>query len=123
MIDLTASPGRRRRPNLARPPIELAAAMVFVLAFAVYVKTLLPGVSVGDWAEMQWIPAQLGIPHPTGYPLYVLLGKAFSLVPIGSLGFRAELLSAVAAAGSAATAVLIAGRLGVRPVIAAAAGL
>jgi hypothetical protein len=89
----------------------------------VYARTLVPGVTVGDWAEMQWIPAQLGIPHPTGYPLYILLGKAFSLIPIGSLAIRAELLSAVAAAGAAATAVLIAARLGVRPVIAAAAGL
>ena len=72
---------------------------------------------------MQWIPARLAIPHPTGYPLYILLGKAFSLIPVGSLAFRAELLSAVAAAGASATAVLIACRVGVRPVIAAAAGL
>lgn len=43
----------------------------------VYLPTLLPAPSVDDWAEMQWIPARLGIPHPTGYPLYVLLGKAF----------------------------------------------
>jgi hypothetical protein len=111
------------RPRRAASPMAVAAAVVFALAMVVYLRTLLPGVSVGDWAEMQWIPAQLGIPHPTGYPLYVLLGKAFSLIPVGSLGFRAELLSAVAAAGSAATTVLIAGRLGVRPVIAAAAGL
>ena len=89
----------------------------------VYLRTLLPGPSVGDWAEMQWIPAQLAIPHPTGYPLYVLIGKAFSLIPVGSLGFRAELLSAVAAAAAAGTTVLIAGRLGVRPLIALAAGL
>ena len=114
---------RVARPGAIASPIAIASAIVFAVALAVYLKTLLPGVSVGDWAEMQWIPAQLGIPHPTGYPLYVLLGKVFSLIPIGSLGFRAELLSAVAAAGSAATAVLIAGRLGVRPVIAAAAGL
>jgi hypothetical protein len=72
---------------------------------------------------MQWIPARLAIPHPTGYPLYVLLGKAFSLIPVGSLGFRAELLSAVAAAAASGTAVLIAVRIGVRPVIAIAAGL
>lgn len=72
---------------------------------------------------MQWIPARLAIPHPTGYPLYVLLGKAFSLIPIGSLGFRAELLSAVAASAAAGTTVLIAARLGIRPVIAIAAGL
>jgi hypothetical protein len=112
--------GRRwAGPGSAGP----AAIAVFAIALVVYLRTILPGVSVGDWAEMQWIPAQLGIPHPTGYPLYVLLGKAFSLLPIGSLAFRAELLSAVAAAAAAGTAVLIAGRLGVRPVIAFAAGL
>ena len=110
------------RPGAA-DPVELAAIAAFGIALAVYLRTLMPGVSVGDWAEMQWIPAQLGIPHPTGYPLYVLLGKAFSLIPIGSLGFRAELLSAVAAAGAAGTTVLIAARLGVRPIIALAAGL
>jgi hypothetical protein len=104
-------------------PAAIAAIAVFLISLAIYVRTLLPGPSFGDWAEMQFIPAQLGIPHPTGYPLYVLLGKAFSLLPIGSWAFRADLLSAVAAAGASATAVLIAARLGVRPVIAAAAGL
>jgi hypothetical protein len=101
----------------------IAALTVFGVALVVYLRTLLPGPSFGDWAEMQFIPAQLGIPHPTGYPLYVLLGKLFSLLPIGSLAYRADLLSAVAAAGAAGTSVLIATRLGVRAVIAAAAGL
>ena len=102
---------------------NLAAVSVFGLALVVYLRTLLPGPSVGDWAEMQWIPARLGVPHPTGYPLYVLLGKLFSLIPVGSLGFRAELLSAVAAAAACGTAVLIAVRLGARPILAIAAGL
>lgn len=84
---------------------------------------MLPGVSVGDWAEMQFIPAQLGVPHPTGYPLYVLAGKLFSLLPVGSVAFRAGLLSVVAASAAVAVAVLIASRLGARPVIAGAAGL
>jgi hypothetical protein len=101
----------------------IAAAGVFAVAMVVYVRTLLPGSSFGDWAEMQMIPAQLGVPHPTGYPLYVLLGKAFSLLPIGSIAYRANLLSAVAAAGGAAAVVLVSTRLGVRPVIAAIAGL
>ena len=97
--------------------------MSAAVALVVYLRTLLPGVSVGDWAESQSIPARLGIPHPTGYPLFVLAGKLFSLLPVGSVAFRAGLLSAVAAAGCVAIAVLIATRLGVRPVIAAAAGL
>jgi hypothetical protein len=104
-------------------PAAAAATGVFAVALVIYLRTLMPGPSFGDWAEMQFIPAQLGIPHPTGYPLYVLLGKAFSLLPIGSWAYRADLLSAFAAAGAAGTSVLIAIRLGVRPLIAAAAGL
>jgi hypothetical protein len=104
-------------------PHTVAAAIVFGVALVVYLRTLVPGPTFGDWAEMQYVPAQLAIPHPTGYPLYVLVGKLFSLIPIGSVAWRAELLSAVAAAGAAGTAVLIAGRLGVRPILAGAAGL
>jgi hypothetical protein len=120
--------GRERPADRLRaiaPPSAagVAAVGVFLVALAVYVRTLLPGPSFGDWGEMQLILAQLGVPHPTGYPLYMLLGKAFSLLPIGTQAYRADLLSAVAAAGAAALAVLIATRLGVRPTIAAIAGL
>ena len=104
-------------------PSSLAAALVGGVALLIYLRTMVPGPTFGDWAEMQYVPAQLAIPHPTGYPLYVLAGKAFSLLPFGSVAWRAELLSAVAAAGAAGTAVLIASRLGVRPVLAIAAGL
>jgi hypothetical protein len=110
--------------DLPRPGTgALAAAGVFAIAFLVYVRTLVPGPTFGDWAEMQFVPAQLGVPHPTGYPLYVLLGKLFSYLPVGTLAIRAELLSAASAAGAAGACVLIAMRLGVRPVIAIAAGL
>ncbi len=110
-------------PPPADESIRLADLRVWALgsagiAFIVYLRTMLPGVSVGDWAEMQFVPASLGVPHPTGYPLYVLLGKAFSLLPFGSYAFRAGLLSVVAASAAAGVAVLIFGRLGVRPLIA-----
>ena len=102
---------------------NLAAVVTSLVAALVYVRTLLQGVSVGDWAESQMIPSRLGILHPTGYPLYTLLGKLFSMIPIGSVAYRADLLSAVAAAGVVGVTVLIAVRLGVRPVIAAGAAL
>jgi hypothetical protein len=101
----------------------VAAVGVFVVALLIYLRTLLPGPSFGDWGEMQLLPTLLGVPHPTGYPLYMLLGKAFSLLPIGSPAYRADLLSAFAAAGAAGTAVLVSTRLGARPMIAAVAGL
>lgn len=37
----------------------------------------------------------MGIPHPPGYPLYVLLGRAATAVPIGDLPFRLNVTSAV----------------------------
>jgi hypothetical protein len=110
--------------NWPRPgPGAIAALGVFALSLFVYVRTLVPGPTFGDWAEMQFVPSQLGIPHPTGYPLYILVGKLFSLLPFGSLAIRAELLSAASAAASAGACVLIAMRLGVRPILAVAAGL
>jgi 4-amino-4-deoxy-L-arabinose transferase-like glycosyltransferase len=93
------------------------------VTLVVYVATALPGVSFGDWAEMQQVPARLEVPHETGFPLYVLLGKSFSLIPVGSVAFRATLLSATAAASAIGVLVLIAGRLGVRPVVALASGI
>ncbi|MBN2502520.1 MAG: DUF2723 domain-containing protein [Anaerolineales bacterium] len=38
-----------------------------------------------------------GVPHPTGYPTYTLLGKLFQLIPVGTPYLRASLLSMVAA--------------------------
>jgi hypothetical protein len=104
-------------------PGNLSALAAFALAGFVYVRTLLQGVSFGDWAEAQMIPARVGILHPTGYPLYTLLGKLFSVIPVGSVAYRANLLSAAAAAAAVGVAVLIAVRLRVRPVVALGAAL
>lgn len=101
----------------------VAAAVAFLISLAVYVRTVLPGVSVGDWAESEMVPARLGIMHPTGYPLYTLLVKAFTTLPIGSLAWRANVFSGVAAAATVGVSVLIMVRLHVRPVIAAGAAL
>ena len=41
-----------------------------------------------------------GVPHPTGYPLYLLISKIFQAIPIGSLAYRTNLLSAVCMASA-----------------------
>ena len=120
---MDASPRVTERLRARVSTADIAAVAAFAVALIVYVRTLLPGVSFGDWAEAEMIPARLGILHPTGYPLYSLLGTLFSVIPIESVAYRANLLSAVAAAGAVAMLVLIAVRLGVRPVIAFAAAL
>ena len=103
--------------------LQWAAGLATAVTLVVYVATALRGVSFGDWAEMQVVPARLEVPHTTGFPLYVLVTKAFTLLPVGSMAFRATLGSATAAAGAIGLLVLIVGRLGVRPVIALAVGI
>ncbi|HZQ05001.1 MAG TPA: DUF2723 domain-containing protein [Anaerolineae bacterium] len=71
------------------------AGVLTLTVFAFYVQTLVPSVLDADQGELQYIPAILGIPHPTGFPLYVLLGFLWSHLPIGSVAYRMNLLSAV----------------------------
>ncbi len=63
-------------------------------ALALYGRTLAPDVLVGDSGEFQFTGPILGIPHPTGYPLYTLLGKVWSLLPVGTVAYRINLSSA-----------------------------
>jgi tetratricopeptide (TPR) repeat protein len=54
---------------------------------------------VGDSGELVAAVHTLGIPHPSGYPLYVLLGKLWTLaLPVGSVAARMSWFSVVAAA-------------------------
>ncbi len=76
--------------------------MAFVAAFAVYLWTLCPTVWVGDSGELTAAAWTLGTPHPTGYPLWLLLAKAFAtVVPFGTVAWRINLFCALCAAGAA----------------------
>jgi hypothetical protein len=78
-------------------------------SFALYLTTLAPTVLFGDGGEFQFVPYVLGIAHPTGYPLYLLLGWAWShILPIGEVAFRMNLLSAVWAALTVGLSYLVA---------------
>lgn len=71
----------------------LAVGLAFVL---LYWRTLQPDLVGHDAGEMQFVPYLFGIPHYTGYPLYLILGKLWTLlVPIGSVAWRMNLLSAM----------------------------
>jgi hypothetical protein len=61
----------------------------------VYLLTMSSAVGAADTFEFQVVAPQLGIAHPTGYPLYLLLGKLFSLLPVGTVAWRVNLASAV----------------------------
>lgn len=71
---------------------------LFLIALIVYVGTLAPDVLPADSGEFQLAAPLLGVPHPPGYPLYMLLGRLFTLLPIGNPAYRLNLLSAVSGA-------------------------
>lgn len=82
-----------------------AAACLGLVLFAIYAAGACRTIYVGDSGELVTAVAVLGIPHPSGYPLYVLLGKLWTLiVPVGSIALRMSLFSA---ACSAVAAVLV----------------
>lgn len=77
---------------------RVAAVLVSAALFVVYTRTLCPGVLGGDAGELQFVPAILSLPHPTGTPLYVLLGHLWSRLPLGSdIAWRMNLLAAISA--------------------------
>jgi hypothetical protein len=102
---------------------RLAPAIVGGVAFAVYARTMLPGMAFGDWGEMQTVPHVLGVAHPTGYPTYIMVSWLAQLVPVGSIALRANLLSAALVSASLAVTVAILLRLNIRPIIAVAGAL
>ena len=73
-------------------------AGLFVLAFSLYVLTATPGAFWLDSSELAAAGVTLGIPHAPGHPLYVILAYMSSLIPLGSVGFRVALLSAICGA-------------------------
>jgi hypothetical protein len=89
----------------------LVPAGVGLLAFIVYLQTLLPGVGWGDIARFQYVASVWGVPHRFGYPLYVALSRLFGHLPVGDLAYRINLMSAVFAALAAVMVYFIVMRL------------
>lgn len=77
------------------PPLFLALSLL-----GVYLSTIAPGLTWAndgaDGGDLITAAATGGIPHPTGYPLYLLLARSFQFLPVGSLAFRTNLMSALA---------------------------
>ena len=97
------------------------AVGIFLVCTTLYVATLTPGLAHlgGDGHELTVVAATLGLAHPTGYPLYTWLGHLFTLLPIGDVAYRTNLMSAVLGGAGVALLYLVARRLALRPGIAA----
>ena len=73
----------------------MSTILLFLIALTVYLFTLCPTVYVGDSGELITAAYTTGVPHPPGYPLFCILGKLISFLPIGTIAFRMNLMSSL----------------------------
>ena len=90
----------------------LIAGLIGLSAFALYIRTLAPSLLWGDSAEFQTLSYTLGMTHPSGYMTQVMLGKLFTYIPVGSIAYRVNLMSAFFGALAVAETYLIVCLLG-----------
>ncbi len=91
------SPARRQRQLPASSRGDYVVALsVALLAFALYLRTLAPGLLWGDSGEFQFAAWLGGFVHPTGYPLYLILGYLWThLLPLHDPAWRMNAFSAL----------------------------
>src|SRR5262245_19201331 len=89
----------------------LCAATVFLVALLVYSWALAPTVTPTDSGELILAAYGLGVAHPPGFPLWIMLAHLASLVPIGNVAVRINFSSAVFAALACAMLTLVVAEL------------
>jgi hypothetical protein len=89
----------------------LCAGAVFFASLFLYSWTLAPTVTLVDSGELIVAARSLGVAHPPGFPLYLMLAHLASLVPLGSVAVRVNFASALFAALASAMLTLVVAEL------------
>ena len=84
------------------PPPYLWATAAGIVVLGIYIATLAPTTAFWDTSEYIAAAKVLGIPHPPGNPLFVLMAHVFALLPLApSYAERINLFAAVTSAAAA----------------------
>ncbi len=102
---------RELNPVASERPPYLWALGTAAIVFAIYLATLAPTTAFWDTSEYLAAAKVLGIPHPPGNPLFVILAHVFGLLPLAaSYAVRINLFAAVTSAAAAGLWFLVAER-------------
>ena len=95
----------KSEPASVRPTVKITqwfssfwvgGGLAVGVPFFFYVRNLAPSVTFEDSGELIAAAHGWGIPHAPGYPLYTILAKFFTLLPLGdNIAYRVNLMSAV----------------------------
>lgn len=111
-----SSPAQPRALSRVIVPAQLRALGLLVVvsglvSCGVYLQTLAPTITwqhyATDSGDLATAVAVGGVPHPPGYPTYMVLGTLFQFITVGDVAYRLNLLSAVSAAVTVALTGLI----------------
>jgi hypothetical protein len=83
-------------------PSYRAALATGLATLVLYLITLAPSTAMWDTSEYIAAAYTLGLPHPPGNPLFVIIGRVFSILPIATtVAIRINILAAICSAVSA----------------------
>jgi hypothetical protein len=81
--------------NISWSRVELVCSgAVFLVALLLYTLTLAPTVTLVDSGELIVAARGLGVAHPPGFPLWVMLAHLASMLPVGNVAARINFSSA-----------------------------
>ena len=93
---------------LNRKVLMIGGGMAFLASFLVYFRTVAPTTSFWDCGEFIACSHHLGVMHPPGAPLYLLIGRILTMMPFfKDIGFRLNLFSPFISAATVLLAYLI----------------
>ncbi len=117
VIPVRLAAGETGGPRVGSLPSLLARSWDSLLAFTapllLYLRTMAPTIYNLDSAEFTTAAYTGGLVRATGYPLYLLVGRLWSRLPLGDVGYRMNLLSVVCGALTIALTYRLLRRLGV----------
>lgn len=121
--------GEMEPPDRPESPVSRQDAVICALlgtaTLVVYLQTVAPSLlEEGDGVELSMVAYLLGVSHPTGYPLFTLLGYAFThLVPLGTVAARLNVFSSILTAMAAPAIYMLARQLSIARLGSAVAAL
>jgi len=93
-------------------PNAIIGGLVFFITLYFLLRTVSPTMSFWDCGEFVACSAILGIAHPPGFPLYLLIGRIFAAIPFAEdVAYRVNLLSVISASFMALFGYLVVVRL------------
>ena len=98
--------------NISWSRVELVCSgAVFLVALLLYTLTLAPTVTLVDSGELIVAARGLGVAHPPGFPLWVMLAHLASMLPVGNVAARINFSSAFFGALACAIVTLVVAEL------------